>query len=88
MHGLFSESTTWAVRGSQSLSVVLANQGYDVWVGNNRGNIYGRRNTKSLTEEKFYDYSFYENGKYDLITQFDYAYKMTGSKKMSYVGHS
>ena len=88
MHGLFSESTTWAVHGAQSLSVVLANQGYDVWVGNNRGNVYGRRNVKSLTTDKFFDYSFYENAKYDLITQFDFAYKNSGSKKMTYVGHS
>lgn len=67
-HGLFSASTTWAVRGNLSLAHVLADHGYNVWVGNNRGNIYGRRHIRLnpiLNSQKFFDYSFYENGKYD-----------------------
>ena len=90
-HGLFSESTTWAVRGAESLVNVLANEGYDVWVGNNRGNVYGRRNTKldaARDSEKFFDYSFYENGKYDTTKQVSYALATSGQSKLTYVGHS
>jgi hypothetical protein len=36
-HGLFSDAYTWLMHGKESLSVVLAKQGYDVWLGNNRG---------------------------------------------------
>lgn len=77
-HGLFSESTTWVIRGKESLAITLANEGYDVWVSNNRGNIYGRKHVKydpNKDARKFFDYSFWENGKYDLTTQLDYALK-------------
>ena len=67
-HGLFSESSNWAIRGEQSLVNVLANQGYDVWVGNNRGTVYGRENINFNIKDNsntFFDYSFYDNAMYD-----------------------
>jgi triacylglycerol lipase len=59
------------VRGAESLANVLAKQDFDVWVGNNRGNIYGRKNVKydaAKDSKEFFDYSFWENGKYDTQT--------------------
>ena len=47
----------------------MANQGFDVWLGNNRGNKYCRKH-KALKihddAQKFYDYSFTELGDYDI----------------------
>jgi len=55
----------------ESLAYVLANAGYDVWLGNNRGNKYSRAN-KDLSPKddkaEFFDYSFFELGKYDAPT--------------------
>jgi predicted alpha/beta hydrolase len=47
----------------------LANQGYDVWVGNSRGNAYSSPliNTKI---KAFWDFSFDEMAKYDLPAAF------------------
>lgn len=77
-HGLFADASTWVMHGSQSLSVVLAKQGYDVWLGNNRGSLYSRKNTHLDPVKdyvKFFDYSFYELGKYDAPAQIDYVLK-------------
>ena len=81
----------WVVRGSQSLAVVLASQGFDVWIGNNRGNIYGRINLKfdpKRNADEFFDYSFYENAKYDMIPQIERALEISGQPKLTYVAHS
>lgn len=81
----------WIMRGSESLSVVLAKQGYDVWLGNNRGTIYCRTNIHydPVTDYmKFFDYSFYELGKYDVPAQINYVLGQTGLQKLSYIGHS
>jgi len=70
-HGLFSDSNTWVVHGQKSLSVTLANRGFDIWFGNNRGNLYSRKNTHIdpvRDYQLFFDYSFYELGMYDVPT--------------------
>ena len=45
-HGLFGDSNAWVRNGAGSPGIVLANEGYDVWVGNNRGNRYARKHTQ------------------------------------------
>lgn len=68
-HGLFSDSVMWVTHKEKSLAFVLARNGYDVWLGNNRGSLFSRNNIhydpiKNYRE--YHDYSFYELGKYDL----------------------
>ena len=56
------------MNGKHSLPFKLAMHGYDVWLGNNRGTKFGRKNTNLDAEkdgDKFFDYSFFEMGKYD-----------------------
>lgn len=70
-HGILSSSETWILNGSESMAFRLATEGYDVWMGNNRGSLYSRKH-KTLNpdmlgmEGKFFDYSFFELGKYDV----------------------
>lgn len=90
-HGLFSDADTWCVHGASSLAYVLGNAGFDVWLGNNRGNKYSRSNTKldpNQDKDKFFDYSFFELGKYDAPAQIDFVRKTAGYDKISYIGHS
>jgi len=89
-HGLFSSSECWIVNGKDSVGFRLAQEGYDVWLGNNRGTKFSRKH-KSIDPNvsgKFFDYSFYELGQYDAPTQIDFVRAKTGVDKVTYIGHS
>lgn len=75
-HGLLSDGVMWVTHRDQSLAFQLARLGYDVWLGNNRGGIFARSNLNYDPDEnpkEYYDYSFYELGKYDLPAEMDYV---------------
>ena len=92
-HGLLSSADTWiANRAEKAPAFRLATEGYDVWLGNNRGNLHSRAH-ETLDAEKdskqYFDYDFEDNGKYDLPAQLDFVRNVTGDdKKLIYVGHS
>jgi lysosomal acid lipase/cholesteryl ester hydrolase len=68
----------------------LANKGYDVWLGNNRGNKYSRNHMKlnPNADPKFWEYSFHEMGLYDIPAMISKIKRTTGVSKVSYIGHS
>ena len=70
-HGLFSDSATWILNKEKSPCFRLAALGYDVWLGNNRGNVYSRANTKINPDKDpkdFFNYSFFTLGAHDAPT--------------------
>lgn len=72
------------------LAYVLADKGYDVWMGNTRGNKYSRSH-KYLdpdNDNDFWDYSWHQMGLYDLPEMIDYVLEYTGEESMFYIGHS
>lgn len=90
-HGFLDSSDSWISNHEKmALPFMLANLGYDVWMGNNRGNKYCR-NHESLNadkDKKFWDFSLHEMGQYDLPAMIDFILLTTKREKLSYIGHS
>jgi len=71
------------------LGFILAEQGYDVWLSNIRGNFYSTAHiTLQPKDADFWAWSFDEMVKYDLPTVINYVLNATGQKQLSYIGHS
>lgn len=89
-HGLFDSADGWVVNEqSKSLGFALADAGYDVWLGNNRGNKYSRANKRvSPSNPAFWNYSFQEMGMYDVKAQLTFVLNFAGVSNLVYVGHS
>ncbi|KAL9693316.1 hypothetical protein quinque_012601 [Culex quinquefasciatus] len=90
-HGLLCSSTDWLVLGAgHSLAYLFADAGYDVWLGNARGNTHSRRHVAldPARDETFWDFSWHQIGLYDLPAMVDYALQVTGESALHYVGHS
>ncbi|XP_037817101.1 lipase 3-like [Lucilia sericata] len=89
-HGLFSCSDSFILNGpNDSIAFNFADNGFDVWLGNARGNIYSRNNTRlSLNHPNFWSFSWHEIGNIDIPEMIDYILNKTGETKVHYVGHS
>ena len=89
MHGLLSSSDVFILNDeNKALAFVLANRAYDVWLGNNRGNKYGKNHIQLSAKIKdFWNFTFEDMAIYDLPAAFGYIYQKT-QKKIVYIGHS
>ncbi|XP_025831371.1 uncharacterized protein LOC108737783 [Agrilus planipennis] len=89
-HGLFSSSSDWVEIANISLAFLLADSGYDVWLGNARGNTYSTAHLKlPIDHHAFWDFSWDTMGVYDLPAALDYVGNVTNKHgEIIYIGHS
>ncbi|CAM0950630.1 unnamed protein product [Alopecurus aequalis] len=88
-HGLFQGGDTWFINSpEQSLGYILADNGFDVWIGNVRGTRWSKgHSTLTVHDKLFWDWSWQELAEYDLLAMLSYVYTARQSKIL-YVGHS
>ncbi|NXO03212.1 LICH hydrolase, partial [Rhinopomastus cyanomelas] len=89
-HGAFCDCTPWITNlPNNSLGFILADAGYDVWMGNSRGNTWSlKHKTLKPCQKEFWQFSFDEIGKYDIPAELYFVMNKTGQKDVYFVGHS
>jgi len=89
-HGLLSSSADWVVTGpGKALAFILAKRGYDVWMGNYRGNTYSKNHVDpTITKKEFWSFSWDEMASQDLPTMLSHMMKVSGENSFYYIGHS
>jgi pimeloyl-ACP methyl ester carboxylesterase len=93
-HGLLDSADSSILNtDTQSPGLILANQGFDVWIGNTRGNKYSLDHTNpnglnsSNPDSDFWNFSWQEMSIFDVPAAMEYIGQFTG-KPVNYLGHS
>ncbi|KAJ3749359.1 Alpha/Beta hydrolase protein [Lentinula detonsa] len=90
-HGLLMNSEVWVclTDTERALPFVLVEQGFDVWLGNNRGNKYSKKSIHhGPNSTKFWDFSIDDFAWHDIPDSIKYILEITKAPKLSYVGFS
>ena len=75
MNGANMNADSWVInkQKSQTLPFLLADLGYDVWLGNNRGvNDYSSHESLTVNDPEYWDFSFAEMGTFDVPAMINY----------------
>lgn len=90
MHPFLESAHAWIVQGpDKALAYLLADAGYDVWLGNARGTEMSRQHASlDPNEAKFWEYSWQDIGQKDLPAFIDHVLNETQFAKLTYVGFS
>lgn len=87
MHGLLECSVVWMASGEDSIAFDLLNLGFDVWLGNNRGNSYSSPKW-GLWGSKAQDYDFTDIAKHDFPAKVAYVLECSKASQLRYIGQS
>ncbi|KAK4208678.1 Alpha/Beta hydrolase protein [Rhypophila decipiens] len=90
-HGLLMNSEVWVclTDAQRCLPFVLVERGFDVWLGNNRGNKYSKKSVNSSpTSTEFWNFSIDEFAFHDIPDSISYILETTSQESLSYIGFS
>lgn len=89
-HGLLDSSFTWLILAEKSITKLLCDEGYKVYLPNMRGNQFSKSHLDydSTLNSDFWDFSFDEMAQYDLPSIVNLIKKRDGVEKIDYMGHS
>ncbi|KAF6201551.1 hypothetical protein GE061_003942 [Apolygus lucorum] len=87
--GFTYQADSFLALGNASLPFTLVNLGYDVWLGEKRGNERSLGHVEyEMDDFRNFNYSIHEQGIYDLPSLIDYILEATGRSQILYVGYS
>uniref|UniRef100_A0A0D9XA32 Lipase n=1 Tax=Leersia perrieri TaxID=77586 RepID=A0A0D9XA32_9ORYZ len=88
-HGVLVDGMTWLLGSpEESLPYILADQGFDVWIANNRGTRWSRRHVSlDPSSRSYWNWSWDDLVVNDMPAIVDYVCSHSGQKP-HYVGHS
>jgi pimeloyl-ACP methyl ester carboxylesterase len=67
----------------------LVDAGYDVWLGNNRGDRYAQAHEiLKIDKQEFWEFNWIDMGVKDTPEFIDFVLERTGQSQLTYVGHS
>ncbi|KAI9361151.1 Alpha/Beta hydrolase protein [Zopfochytrium polystomum] len=87
MHGLFQSAGVWVTNGRSSFAFYLVDQGYDVWLGNNR-TVFPRHLRYHPSSPAFWNWSLDDLAIHDIPTLLALVRHKTRRPRVAYVGHS
>lgn len=89
-HGLLCSSSNWVINlPNEGFAFVLADAGFDVWLGNVRGNTYGLRHVKyPVHSDEFWNFSWDEMASQDLPAMLNFVTNKTSQSSIYYAAHS
>ena len=81
MHGFLQDSDSFLCGGRNSLVYELVHSGYDVYLGNNRGNKHSSNGLPNISkQEHYWNFSMDEIILYDVPCAINYIYELTGHR--------
>ncbi|VDM19956.1 unnamed protein product, partial [Wuchereria bancrofti] len=103
-HGFIGSSAVWVTNlPNQSAAFLFADAGFDVWMGNVRGNTYSTKHVEYTQNDLkywkftsvnfipllvYYSFRFDEFAKYDLDSMINYVLNETSQQSLYYIGYS
>ncbi|KAL6497601.1 hypothetical protein OROHE_027230 [Orobanche hederae] len=88
-HGVLVDGMTWLLNSpEQSLAMILADNGFDVWISNNRGTRFSRRHLNlDPANSEYWNWTWDDLVIHDLPSVVELVFEQTG-RKTHYIGHS
>jgi len=91
-HGVLDSAWAWVFNQEfKALAFELYDAGYDVWLGNNRGNGYSQRfadGADASGSEAFWDFTYDDMARLDIPAMIEAVLNATGKERLAYIGHS